>query len=164
VPAPELTAVVAATHEIWMRTNDLIGQALARHRLTPATFQALWAIDPAESPPSMKVMAERLYCNAGNLTFITNQLTDRGLVERAVDPADRRSRVLVLTAEGRRVRDELLRTALEKTPLAVLTDEELRQLSALLDRALRSGGAPPHEPVPSATGPGRQAKAEEQGP
>ncbi|MGW6496457.1 MarR family winged helix-turn-helix transcriptional regulator [Nonomuraea angiospora] len=136
---PELTAVVAATHEIWMRTNDLIGQALARHGLTPATFQALWAIDPAEPPPSMKVMTERLYCNAPNLTFITNQLTDRGLVERAVDPADRRSRVLVLTAKGREVRDELVRVALEKTPLAVLNHDELRQLMVLLNRAVRSG-------------------------
>ncbi|MFF4622709.1 MarR family winged helix-turn-helix transcriptional regulator [Nonomuraea jabiensis] len=136
---PELTAVVAATHDIWMRTNDLLGQALARHALTPATFQALWAIDPAEPPPSMKVMTERLYCNAPNLTFITNQLVDRGLVERAVDPADRRSRVLVLTAKGREVRDELVRTALEKTPLAVLNRGELRQLMVLLDRAVRSG-------------------------
>ncbi|GAA2269628.1 MarR family winged helix-turn-helix transcriptional regulator [Nonomuraea roseoviolacea subsp. roseoviolacea] len=136
---PELTAVVAATYEIWMRTNDQIGPALARHHLTPATFQALWAIDPAEPPPSMKTMTERLYCNAPNLTFITNQLADRGLVERAVDPADRRSRVLVLTAKGREVREELVRTALEKTPLAVLTRDELRQLMVLLNRAVHSG-------------------------
>ncbi|MGW8528391.1 MULTISPECIES: MarR family winged helix-turn-helix transcriptional regulator [Nocardiopsidaceae] len=136
---PELTAVVAATHDIWMRTNDLIGQALAGHQLTPATFQALWAVDPDEPPPSMKVMAERLYCNAPNLTFITNQLADRGLVERAVDPADRRSRVLVLTDKGRAVRDELVRAALEKSPLAVLSDSELKQLMALLGRVVRPG-------------------------
>ncbi|WP_433696663.1 MarR family winged helix-turn-helix transcriptional regulator [Nocardiopsis sp. CA-288880] len=136
---PELTAVVAATHDIWMRTNDLIGQALAGHQLTPATFQALWAVDPDEPPPSMKVMAERLYCNAPNLTFITNQLADRGLVERAVDPDDRRSRVLVLTDKGRAVRDELVRATLEKTPLAALSDSELRQLMALLGRVVRPG-------------------------
>jgi DNA-binding MarR family transcriptional regulator len=134
--SPELTAAVAATHEIWMRTNDLIMQALAGHKLTPATFHALWAIDPAEPPPSMKVMAERLYCNAPNLTFITNQLADRGLVERAVDPADRRSRVLVLTAKGLQVREELVRTTLELTPLATLTDSELRQLMSLLSRVV----------------------------
>jgi DNA-binding MarR family transcriptional regulator len=134
----ELMTAVAATHEIWMRTNDQISQALAQHKLTPATFQALWAIDPAEPPPSMRVMAERLYCNAPNLTFITNQLTDRGLAERGVDPADRRSRVLILTAKGHQVRDELIRTALQKTPLAVLTDSELRQLMVLLNRAVRA--------------------------
>jgi DNA-binding MarR family transcriptional regulator len=66
----------------------------------------------------MKVMAERLCCNAPNLTFMTNQLVARGLVERVVDPTDRRSRVLVLTAEGRRVRDEVLRATLEKTAAA----------------------------------------------
>lgn len=137
--APDLTAAVAATYDIWMRTVDLTGPVLAEHRLTPATFQALWAIDPVEPPPSMKVMAERLYCNAPNLTFMTGQLVDRGLVERVVDPADRRSRVLVLTAKGRRVRDEVVRTVLAKTPLAALTDRELRQLLALLNRALQSG-------------------------
>lgn len=136
--AHELTAVVTATYEIWMRTNALIMDALGGHRLTPATFQALWAIDPAEPPPSMKVMAERLHCNAPNLTFITNQLTERGLVERAVDPYDRRSRVLVLTDRGRRIREELLKTTLEKTPLKVLTDAELRQLMGLLSRVVEA--------------------------
>lgn len=137
--APELTAAVAATHDVWMRTNDLIEEALAEHRLTPATFQALWAIDPHEPPPSMKVMTERLYCNAPNLSFITDQLTSRGLVERAVDPDDRRSRVLVLTAKGREVREELVRTTLEKTPLATLSESELRQLATLLGRAAAPG-------------------------
>lgn len=137
---PELTAAVAATHDIWMRTNDLIGPPLAEHQMTPATFQALWVIDPDEKPPSMKVMAERLYCNAPNLTFISNQLVDRGLAERAVDPDDRRSRVLVLTAKGREVRAELVRVVLEKTPLAVLDGSELRQLMTLLERVTRSAG------------------------
>lgn len=133
---PELTAVVSATHEIWMRTNDRIGAALARHGLTLPTFQALWAVDPTEPAPSMKVMAERLCCNAPNLTFLTNQLSDRGWVERVVDPNDRRSRVIVLTDEGRRVRDDVLREATEVSPLAKLTQEELRQLDALLERAV----------------------------
>jgi DNA-binding MarR family transcriptional regulator len=134
---PDLTAVVAATHDIWMRTNDLLGESLAEHQMTPATFQALWLIDPDEPPPSMKVMAERLYCNAPNLTFISNQLIDRGLVERAVDPDDRRSRVLVLTPKGRQVRDELVSTVLEKTPLAALSAGELAQLATLLGRVAR---------------------------
>lgn len=133
---PELTAVVSATHEIWMRTNDRIGVALARHGLTLPTFQALWAVDPAEPPPSMKTMAERLCCNAPNLTFLTDQLTERGWVERVVDPSDRRSRVIVLTEEGRRVRDDVVRTAAEVSPLAALTEDELRRLEALLARAV----------------------------
>ncbi|MGZ3144421.1 MarR family winged helix-turn-helix transcriptional regulator [Lentzea chajnantorensis] len=138
--AADLTAALAATHDVWMRTADRLGPVLAEHRLTTATFQALWAIDPAEPPPSMKVMTERLHCNAPNLTFVTGQLLDRGLVERSVDPADRRSRVLSLTAKGRRVRDEVVRAALENTPLARLDEGELRQLTALLGRVLQPEG------------------------
>jgi DNA-binding MarR family transcriptional regulator len=136
--APELPAVVAAIHVIWMRTNHLLGQALAEHDLTTATFQALWAIDPDAPPPSMKEMTERIYCNAPNLSFITNQLVDRGFVERSVDPDDRRSRVLVLTGKGRRARDAVVRAAVEKTPLGVLSGDELRELMVLLNRAMPS--------------------------
>jgi DNA-binding MarR family transcriptional regulator len=134
--ASELPSVVAAIHLIWMRTNHLLGEALAEHGLTTATFQALWAIDPDAPPPSMKVLAERIYCNAPNLSFITNQLVDRGFVERLVDPDDRRSRVLVLTGKGRQARQALVRAAVEKTPLGVLSDDELRQLLDLLGRAV----------------------------
>ena len=137
MPDAELAAVVAATHEIWLRTNDRIGRALDRHRLTTSTFQALWAIDPDEPAPPMKVMAERLYCNAPNLTFITDQLVERGWAERAVDPADRRCRVIVLTEEGRRVRTDVLRTAMEQSPLAALSAEELRGLAPLLERVVQ---------------------------
>lgn len=134
--APELPSVVAAIHLIWMRTNHLLSKALAEHDLTTATFQALWAIDPDAPPPSMKVMTERIYCNAPNLSFITNQLVDRGFVERSIDPDDRRSRVLTLTAKGRQARDAVVRAAVEKTPLGALSDDELRQLLVLLDRAV----------------------------
>ncbi|MGB3480937.1 MAG: MarR family winged helix-turn-helix transcriptional regulator [Mycobacterium sp.] len=134
--ASELPAVVAAIHLVWMRTNHLLGESLAEHGLTTATFQALWAIDPDSPPPSMKVMAERIYCNAPNLSFITNQLVDRGFVERRVDPDDRRSRVLVLTGKGRRARDAVVRAAVEQSPLGMLSEDELRQVLALLSRAL----------------------------
>ncbi|MFD9698559.1 MarR family winged helix-turn-helix transcriptional regulator [Lentzea sp. NPDC059081] len=133
----DLVAAVAAVYDTWMRTLDHVEPALAEHRLTTATFQALWAISPDEEPPSMKTLAERLYCNAPNLTFMTNQLVDRGLVERVVDPSDRRSRVLVLTTKGREVREAVVTAALANTPLGTLSPDELHQLAGLLNRALR---------------------------
>ncbi|QFZ21105.1 MarR family winged helix-turn-helix transcriptional regulator [Saccharothrix syringae] len=133
----ELEAVVRANHEVFMLTGDRIAAVLADHGLTQATAQALWAIDPDEDPPSMKAMADRLHCNAPNLSFVTNQLTGRGLVERVADPRDRRSRVLVLTDEGRRVRTEVVRAVLERTPFAALDDADLKALATILDRALR---------------------------
>lgn len=85
-----LEAVVVANHEMFMLTSDRIDAVVAGQGLTQATAQALWMIDPDEAPPSMKAMADRLFCNAPNLSFVTNQLVDRGYVERSVDPADRR--------------------------------------------------------------------------
>ncbi|MET1071100.1 MAG: MarR family transcriptional regulator [Umezawaea sp.] len=136
----DLERAVRLNHEIFLRTGDRILDVLAAHGLTHATAHALWAIDPAEPPPSMKVMAERLFCNAPNLTFVAGQLVAKGLAERAVDPADRRSRVLVLTEEGTRVRAEVMRETLERTPFANLDHEQIATLIRLFDTSL---GTPP---------------------
>ncbi|OLF17691.1 MarR family winged helix-turn-helix transcriptional regulator [Actinophytocola xanthii] len=133
--ARELAAAVAATYHAWMQTVEAARSTLAEHDLTAATFQALWLIDPGAPPPSMKVMAERLYCNASNLTFITNQLIERGLIERTVDPHDRRSRVLTLTVRGRQVREQVTQAAMAQSPLAMLTSAQQQQLTALLTSA-----------------------------
>lgn len=127
---------VRGNHEIFMLTSDRIVEVLADLGLTHATAQALWAIDPAVPPSSMKVMAERLFCNAPNLSFVADQLVTRGLVERVADPTDRRSRVLVLTDEGVRVRAEVMRATLERSPFANLDQEQLESLLNLFDIAL----------------------------
>lgn len=137
-----LEAAVVANHAVFMQTSDRIEAALAEQGLTHATAQLLWAIDPDEPSPSMKEMASRLYCNAPNLTFVTNQLVDRGLVERSVDPADRRSRVVALTEDGRRVRESVIEATLAMSPLARLSPAELRHLMGLLGKALEPAADP----------------------
>ncbi|BBG00922.1 MULTISPECIES: MarR family winged helix-turn-helix transcriptional regulator [Pseudonocardia] len=131
-----LETAVVASQSLVAQTSVRLDAVLAEHRLTGATAQALWAIDPDEKPPSMKTMAQRLYCNAPNLTFVTTQLADRGLVERVVDPADRRSRLVSLTPEGLRVRAVVIKAALEASPLAHLGEEHLAQLVEILRAAL----------------------------
>jgi DNA-binding MarR family transcriptional regulator len=130
-----LEAVVVANHKVFMLTGDGLEAVLTEHGLTIATAQALWMIDPDEAPPSMKEMAGRLFCNAPNLSFITNQLVDRGFVERSVDPDDRRSRVLTLTGSGRRVRATVIAAMLAISPFARLSPEELLRLKELLEKA-----------------------------
>lgn len=127
-------AAVQAVHEVAMRTEAAITAPLAQLGLTPATAQALWALDPDEEPPSMKTVATRLYCNAPNLSFVAGQLAARGLVERVPDPHDRRSRALVLTAKGRQVRSEVLRIVMECSPLAGLEQDDLATLLSILDK------------------------------
>ncbi|MFE7117603.1 MarR family winged helix-turn-helix transcriptional regulator [Streptomyces sp. NPDC057654] len=137
-----LEAAVVANHEIFMQISDRIETVLAEHGLTHATVQALWVIDPAEPPPSMKELAGRLYCNAPNTSFVINQLTGRGLVERSADPADRRSRVVALTEDGRRVRSAVIEATLALSPFARLDTDDLLNLVSLLGKALEPTAGP----------------------
>lgn len=133
-----LETAVVAIQTVVSQSTDRLEATLTEHRLTPATAQALWAIDPAEQPPSMKTIAQRLFCNAPNLTFVVNQLVDRGLVERKIDPADRRSRLIVLTESGHRARSKVIDAALVVTPLANVSPTALQQLVDILGNALQS--------------------------
>src|SRR5262245_34956822 len=51
-------------------------------------------------------LAERLACVKSNVTQLVDRLECDGLVERAHDPSDRRSRLAVLTEAGRRAHEE----------------------------------------------------------
>ncbi len=94
----------------------------------------------------MKALAARLFCNAPNLSFLVGQLESRGLVDRSVDPADRRSRTVALTAAGVLTRAEVVRVTLATTPLAALSEAGLQDLTALLGPARDRV----HEPAPVA--------------
>ncbi|HWU57597.1 MAG TPA: MarR family transcriptional regulator [Microbacteriaceae bacterium] len=127
-----LLRAAQANHELFMITTARIEAAIGELRLTYQTAHALWAIDPDEAPPSMSVMAGRLYCNAPNLTFIAKQLEARGYAIRAKDPADKRSTVLRLTPDGQRARTAVIKATLHATPFADCDDDQLRSLTALL--------------------------------
>jgi DNA-binding MarR family transcriptional regulator len=129
----DLEKLVRANHAIFMLTSDRISAVIATHGLTFATAQALWAIDPQEPAPSMSTMAARLFCNAPNLSFIAGQLAARGLVERIVDPADKRSRMLQLTQRGVSVRADVIRVTLDETPFAQLSASQRAALVKLMD-------------------------------
>ena len=118
-----------------MMTHTRLAPVLARLRLTYQTAQALWAIDPEESAPPMKAVAQRLYCNASNLSFLAKQLEDRGYAQRQRDESDGRSWVLQLTAQGRAARQAVIEEALAVTPLTELSTAETRTLADLLTRA-----------------------------
>jgi len=106
----------------------------AEHGLRPPQFFALQALD---DPAPMGKLAELLRCDSSNVTWITDRLEERGLVERQNDPKDRRVKLLVLTDEGRRVRDEIqARLAIPPEPLMRLSGADQRALRDILRRAL----------------------------
>src|SRR3954463_13307054 len=97
-------------------TEALLGGGLAlRHKidvemtrlgLTPAVARALHELDP-DRPLPARDLAEQLRCDRSNVTGLVDKLEQAGLVERRVDPADRRQKTLVVTDAGRRMRDRV---------------------------------------------------------
>jgi DNA-binding MarR family transcriptional regulator len=112
------------------------GKVAERHGLTAAQARAL-AI--AAKPLSMRALADKLYCDASNVTGIVARLESRGLVERRTDGADRRVKNVVLTPEGRRLHLLLVsefdyaRDALQR-----LTEDERTAFGDLLARMITS--------------------------
>src|SRR5919201_1647573 len=82
--------------EIGMAQRSLAAAALAELGLTFAQAHALRLLDPERSLP-MSAVAERLFCDASNVTGIADRLEARGLIERRAAEGDRRVKVLALT-------------------------------------------------------------------
>jgi DNA-binding MarR family transcriptional regulator len=95
--------------------TELVGQVAGRLRAQFTATAAELDLPPAQAlalarlrdPVPMRELADRLSCEASNVTGIVDGLERRGLVTRRPDPADRRVKHLVLTEEGTRRRDVL---------------------------------------------------------
>lgn len=101
------------------------------------TFQQALSLRHLEedSPTPMRGLAESLHCDASYVTSIADGLEARGLVRRRPDPADRRVKQLVLTPEGRKLKDALERRILEDSPIfGGLSEEEQSKLRELLQK------------------------------
>ncbi|MEP7112633.1 MAG: MarR family transcriptional regulator, partial [Ilumatobacteraceae bacterium] len=67
--------------------------------LTPPQSIALRKL--LDGPLPMGSVAEVLSCDASTLTGIADRLEERGLIQRRLDPSDRRVKLLALTDAGR---------------------------------------------------------------
>ncbi len=68
-------------------------------------LQILGHVRKAEQPPSVKELAEAMQVEGPHATRQVQKLVARGLLEKTVDPADRRVARLALTAEGTQLVD-----------------------------------------------------------
>ncbi len=75
-------------------------EALRPIGLTNGQFSLLISLN-RDAPASMGSVSALLAMDRTTLTANLKPLTRRGLVKVAVDPADKRSRILTLTASGR---------------------------------------------------------------
>jgi DNA-binding MarR family transcriptional regulator len=85
----------------------------------------------------MGELAVQMHCDNSNMTGIVDRLEERDLVVRGVAEHDRRVKLIALTDEGRKVRDELDRRMAEPPEaIAKLSAADHRTLRDILKRAL----------------------------
>jgi DNA-binding MarR family transcriptional regulator len=122
--------------EIGMTQRVKTGAALAELGLGFAQAHALRMLDPDE-PIAMSALAERLFCDASNVTGLVDRLEARGLVERRSAQNDRRVKALTLTPAGVALRDQVLAVMSEPPEaIAALAAADQRALRDILARAV----------------------------
>jgi MarR family transcriptional regulator, organic hydroperoxide resistance regulator len=121
-----LQRVVFSQRPRWMAV-------IRSYDLVPPHWIALQTLD---EPKPMGELAKQLACDSSNVTWITDRLEERGLVERQAAQHDRRVKLLVLTPKGRKLRDEIqARLAEPPPPIAELSRDDQRTLREILRRA-----------------------------
>ncbi|HEY3147420.1 MAG TPA: MarR family transcriptional regulator [Dongiaceae bacterium] len=107
--------------------------------LKPGQFQVLAELrgrDPL--PMSASDLARAIVLTSGGMTPVLDQLEERGLITRQIDPEDRRARRIAITEKGRSLINRAMeqRTARQRALNAALTLEEREILSAILRKLL----------------------------
>lgn len=117
--------------------NTAIAEAIAGYDLTPLEYGLLRHLD-VEGPIYQNGVAGRLGTDQSNASILVEQLVKAGFVERQVDGADRRARLLRLTPHGsrsvRRLRAKS--QAANERILAPLDAAERRVFMTLLARVI----------------------------
>src|SRR3954451_2045067 len=137
----------SAAKEAWRSCHELVFSEQGRARmhavcesldLTPGLIKALLSIAPGQSRP-MKELAGEWHCDASYVTSLVDGLEERGVVERQAHPTDRRAKVIVLTEDGARMRDEVLDRIHEPPPwFDVLSPDEAETLRDLLAKLVEA--------------------------
>src|SRR5205809_3178002 len=119
-----------------MTQRTKVGGQLGRLGLSFAQAHALRLLDP-EEPMPMSSLAERLFCDASNVTGIADRLEARGLVERRSSAGDRRVKALTLTDDGVALRRRVVAIMSEPpAAIAALSAADQRTLRDVLQRAV----------------------------
>ena len=113
-----------------------VSAVAAQFDVSPMGLKMLQAIEPGVELP-MSAVAERLFCDASNVTGMVDRLEVRGLLERRDDPRDRRVKLIALTDEGALLREQVLDRLYEPPEaIARLSPSDQRTLCDLMRRAV----------------------------
>jgi DNA-binding MarR family transcriptional regulator len=131
------TATARRFHQICAaRSSEVVGE----FGLTSLQFGAMLHLNRVTGAPGIEqnVLADRLNVDRNTASLVVEQLVKMGMAARQVNGADRRSRLLSLTAKGKKVYGRLRPTfdIANENILAPLTPRERNLLMSLLIRVI----------------------------
>ena len=133
-------------------SRDALRDALNLGRGSGRVKALLWL---ADGPLSLGGVAEAVGVDAPYATLIVDALEERGLVERRPDVADRRRKLVILTAAGKEAVARVTRIQREPPPgFGDLSPAELDTLEGLVRRLAGTPGAAAGESGGDTDGPG----------
>jgi DNA-binding MarR family transcriptional regulator len=142
-PATDIDAVVAdlgvlMKHLLVSSSRDFFA-AVEQAGLTFTQVKCLHRLGDSEEPLPLNALSETLGLSGPAISRAIDGLVQRGEVKRTEDPRDRRSKLLTLSARGRRTIDRFvaIRLAGIKRFVEELTDEERTALAAGLSPVAR---------------------------
>jgi len=114
--------------------HEHVESKLAAVGLSLPKLAALRALADADGPLPLGQLAGRLSCVKSNITQLVDRLEADGFVARAPDPGDRRSRLAVMTAAGRKACEagSRVQEETERELFGALSADEARQLASLM--------------------------------
>jgi DNA-binding MarR family transcriptional regulator len=120
--------------------QDFIESRLASVGLSIPRLAALQRLADAGDSLPLGQLAERLACVKSNVTQLIDRLEADGLVKRAADPNDKRSRLAVMTDAGRRAWQEGARvqSEVEAQLFSHLSVDDTARLAQILDTIRRA--------------------------
>jgi DNA-binding MarR family transcriptional regulator len=136
-PCPEDTGTIPEIFQLIegleKRLRQFQAYTLREARLTPAQYYILSLLAEKDGRP-FKDLAEALACTRATVTGIVDTLEKKDLVRRNPHPDDRRSMLVNLTAEGRRLLQSTpgLETTFENCCCDLLPPDESEELIRLL--------------------------------
>jgi DNA-binding MarR family transcriptional regulator len=124
-------------------TGRIIGHAerLAQRLAVPGI--CIKVLHTLDAPMAMKDLGKRMHCDPSFVTSVADMLEKRGLARREAHPGDRRIKNLILTGDGRALKQHMEAELAARMPWSRgLNDEERMQLLALIRKMLSADPAP----------------------
>jgi DNA-binding MarR family transcriptional regulator len=142
---PVRRVATALARRFYQICVTLSADSVAAANLTPLQFAVLACLNKRNGEPGIDQngLAARLGVERSHVSLLVEELGKRGLVERRVNGADRRARILRLTPKGDGVFDRLRgkNTAANERVLDPLTAKERELLFDLLIRVIKQNTA-----------------------